>query len=198
MSQTSFKFISSLFFFFLQNSQREFVPPGSSHFTAAVIAKRNETRKAFLSAAPSPLTNYDLEAKQLTADVGNNSLFPLLDPVIFTPGDPRISSAIAAMNFDPHETFKPRPDSELEFLDPLELEIEHFKRYVYFEKIFAEKLSVDMTLLSLGHGFFYWHLFKRCCRLMWESKEDRTHLPESPKIEAENDASAVFHFEPLV
>lgn len=105
--------------------------PGSSQLTAAVRAKRSEARKAFLSASPSPLANYEFETKMLEAVAAEDSVFPSRNPMIFEPGDPRLAAAIASMKFDPHETFKPRPDAELEFLDPLELEIEHFKRVMW-------------------------------------------------------------------
>ncbi|VDM46539.1 unnamed protein product [Toxocara canis] len=86
-------------------------------------------------AAPSPLATYESETKMLAAVAEQDSVFaPTQNPMIFEPGDPRIAAAIASMKFDPHETFKPRPDTELEFLDPFEQEIEHFKRVMWEEK----------------------------------------------------------------
>ncbi|EJW83598.1 hypothetical protein WUBG_05492, partial [Wuchereria bancrofti] len=107
--------------------------PGSSQLTAAVRAKRNETRKTFLSSS-SPLANYDSETQKLAAFAKEDEISHSQSPMIFEPGDPRIAVAIAEMKFDPHEAFKPRPDSELEFLDPLELEVEHFKRVLWEEE----------------------------------------------------------------
>ncbi|VIO87184.1 Uncharacterized protein BM_BM7746 [Brugia malayi] len=107
--------------------------PGSSQLTAAVRAKRNEACKTFLSSS-SPLANYDSETQKLAAFAKEDEIFHSQSPMIFEPGDPRIAVAIAEMKFDPHEAFKPRPDSELEFLDPLELEVEHFKRVLWEEE----------------------------------------------------------------
>ncbi|KAM3725694.1 Uncharacterized protein ACO02O_02542 [Dirofilaria immitis] len=106
------------------------VLPGSSQFTAAIRAKRNEACKTFFSSS-SPLADYDSETRKLAAFAKQDEIFYNQNPMIFEPGDPRIAVAIAEMKFDPHETFKPRPDSELEFLDPLELEVEHFKRVLW-------------------------------------------------------------------
>uniref|UniRef100_A0A915PMT4 Uncharacterized protein n=1 Tax=Setaria digitata TaxID=48799 RepID=A0A915PMT4_9BILA len=107
--------------------------PGSSQFTAAIRAKRNEACKTFLSSS-SPLADYDSETRKLAAFAKEDEVFHNQNPMIFEPGDPRIAVAIAEMKFDPHEAFKPRPDSELEFLDPLELEVEHFKRVLWEEE----------------------------------------------------------------
>lgn len=102
--------------------------PGSVQFTNAV-RPRNKASKTFLSSS-NPLADYDSETRKLAAFAKEDEIFRNQNPMIFEPGDPRIAIAIAEMKFDPHEAFKPRPDSELEFLDPLELEMEHFKRYV--------------------------------------------------------------------
>ncbi|KAK6110910.1 hypothetical protein QQG55_41555 [Brugia pahangi] len=107
--------------------------PGSSQLTAAIRAKRNEACKTFLSSS-SPLANYDSETQKLAAFAKEDEIFHSQSPMIFEPGDPRIAVAVAEMKFDPHEAFKPRPDSELEFLDPLELEVEHFKRVLWEEE----------------------------------------------------------------
>ncbi|EJD76071.1 hypothetical protein LOAG_16904 [Loa loa] len=107
--------------------------PGSSQLTAAVRAKRNEACKTFLSSS-SPLADYDSETRKLAAFAKEGEIPHNQNPMIFEPGDPRIAVAIAEMKFDPHEAFKPRPDSELEFLDPLELEVEHFKRVLWEEE----------------------------------------------------------------
>lgn len=113
--------------------------PGSSQFTAAVRAKRNEACKTFLSSS-SPLADYDSETRKLAAFAKEEKIFHKQNPMIFEPGDPRIAVAIAEMKFDPHEAFKPRPDSELEFLDPVELEVEHFKRYIYYSSITSQHI----------------------------------------------------------
>ncbi|CAG9531657.1 unnamed protein product [Cercopithifilaria johnstoni] len=107
--------------------------PGSIQLTAAVRPKRNEASKTFLSSS-SPLADYDSETRKLAAFAREDEIFHNQNPMIFEPGDPRIAIAIAEMKFDPHEAFKPRPDSELEFLDPLELEVEHFKRVLWEEE----------------------------------------------------------------
>ncbi|KAL3982579.1 hypothetical protein ACH3XW_47705 [Acanthocheilonema viteae] len=106
--------------------------PGSSQLTAAFRAKRNEASKTFLSSS-NPLANYDSETRKLAAFAKEDDIFHNQNPMIFEPGDPRIAVAIAEMKFDPYEVFKPRPDSELEFLDPFELEMEHFKRVMWEE-----------------------------------------------------------------
>uniref|UniRef100_A0A8R1XWX1 Uncharacterized protein n=1 Tax=Onchocerca volvulus TaxID=6282 RepID=A0A8R1XWX1_ONCVO len=107
--------------------------PGSSQFTAAIRSKRSEACKTFLSSS-SPLADYDSETRKLAAFAKEDEIFRNQNPMIFEPGDPRIAVAIAEMKFDPHEAFKPRPNSELEFLDPLELEVEHFKRVLWEEE----------------------------------------------------------------
>ncbi|VDP11740.1 unnamed protein product [Onchocerca flexuosa] len=106
---------------------------GSSQFTAAIRSKRSEACKTFLSSS-SPLADYDSETRKLAAFAKEDEIFRNQNPMIFEPGDPRIAVAIAEMKFDPHEAFKPRPNSELEFLDPLELEVEHFKRVLWEEE----------------------------------------------------------------
>lgn len=98
--------------------------PGSSHLTAVAYAKRDEASKTFSSS--SPFADFDSETWKLA--VLSDGIPKKQNPMIFEPGDPRIAAAIADMKFDPNEVFKPRPGSELEFLDPLELEVEHFKR----------------------------------------------------------------------
>lgn len=106
------------------------VIPNSIQNTTAVCTKRNEESRTFLSSSSS-LADYDSETRKLAAFAKEDEIFHNQNPRIFEPGDPRIAFAIAEMKFDPHEAFKPRPDSELEFLDPVELEVENFKRYVY-------------------------------------------------------------------
>ncbi|VDK47322.1 unnamed protein product [Anisakis simplex] len=86
--------------------------------------------------AANPLATYESETKMLAAVVEQESAFIPVpqNPIIFEPSDPRLAAAVASMKFDPHETFKPRPETELQFLDPFEQEIEHFKRVMWVEK----------------------------------------------------------------
>ncbi|VDK80066.1 unnamed protein product, partial [Litomosoides sigmodontis] len=108
------------------------VLPGPIQNTATVCQKRNEESRTFLSSSSS-LADYDSETRKLAAFAKEDDFFHNQKPRIFEPGDPRIAVAIAEMKFDPHEAFKPRPDSELEFLDPVELEVENFKRALWDE-----------------------------------------------------------------
>lgn len=100
--------------------------------------KCGETCSAFVplssvTAAPNPLATYESETKTLAAVAEQNNVFsPALHPMVYEPGDPRIAAAVASLQYDPHETFKPRPENEVQFLDPLEQEIEYFKRLDYF------------------------------------------------------------------
>uniref|UniRef100_A0A9J2NZD8 EF-hand domain-containing protein n=1 Tax=Ascaris lumbricoides TaxID=6252 RepID=A0A9J2NZD8_ASCLU len=112
----------------------------SSQVNGEMRTKCGETCSAFVplssvTAAPNPLATYESETKTLAAVAEQNNVFsPALHPMVYEPGDPRIAAAVASLQYDPHETFKPRPENEVQFLDPLEQEIEYFKRVMWEER----------------------------------------------------------------
>ncbi|VDN03297.1 unnamed protein product [Thelazia callipaeda] len=103
--------------------------PGSSDFLTGVCEERNNVG---VQSRPSLsfLADYDSETQKLAALARDDSFY-CQQPVIIKPGDPRI----AKINLDPQETFKPRPEDDLNFLSPVELEMEQLKRILWDDQI---------------------------------------------------------------
>lgn len=96
---------------------------------AAVGENKEEGQKICLSAS-NTLADYESETRNLEAVAKQDGIFQDNKPMVFEPGDPRIAKAVAEIKSDPLEVFKPRPESELNFLDAIEVELEQLKRFV--------------------------------------------------------------------